>query len=65
MNLNILSSETVSHLTQVLTSISNIAQYKHTHTHKIKVKVKLSLCLIKHHAMKTYWGSGSIAPRIL
>jgi hypothetical protein len=33
MNLNILSSETVSHLTQVLTSISNIAQYKHTHTH--------------------------------
>jgi hypothetical protein len=30
-----------------------------------KVKVKLSLCLTKHHAMKTYWGSGSIAPRIL
>jgi hypothetical protein len=32
---------------------------------KAKVKVKLSLCLTKHHAMKTYWGSGSIAPRIL
>jgi hypothetical protein len=31
----------------------------------IKVKVKLSLCLTKHHSMKTYWGSGSIAPRIL
>jgi hypothetical protein len=30
-----------------------------------KVKVKLSLCLTKHHAMKTYWGSGGIAPRIL
>jgi hypothetical protein len=30
-----------------------------------KVKVKLSLCLTKHNAMKTYWGSGSIAPRIL
>jgi hypothetical protein len=30
-----------------------------------KVKVKLSLRLIKHHAMKTYWGSGGIAPRIL
>jgi len=29
------------------------------------VKVKLSLCLTKHHAMKTYWGIGSIAPRIL
>jgi hypothetical protein len=23
------------------------------------------LCLIKHHTMKTYWGSGGIAPRIL
>jgi len=28
-------------------------------------KVKLSLCLTKHHAMKTYWGSGDIAPGIL
>jgi hypothetical protein len=28
-------------------------------------KVKLSLCLIKHHAMKTYWGSEGIAPSIL
>jgi len=24
-----------------------------------------SLCLITHHAMKTYWESGGIAPRIL
>jgi hypothetical protein len=31
----------------------------------VKVKVKLSLCLTKHHAMKTYWGSGCIAPLIL
>jgi hypothetical protein len=23
---------------------------------KVKVKVELSLCLIKHHAVKTYWG---------
>jgi hypothetical protein len=30
-----------------------------------KVKVKFFLCLIKHHAMKTYWRSGGIAPRIL
>jgi hypothetical protein len=29
-----------------------------------KVKVKLSLCFTKYHAMKTYWGSGGIAPRI-
>jgi hypothetical protein len=32
---------------------------------KGKVKVKLSLCLTKHHAMKTYWGSGDIALHIL
>jgi hypothetical protein len=31
----------------------------------LKVQAKLSLCLTKHHAMKTYWGSGGIAPRIL
>jgi hypothetical protein len=30
-----------------------------------QVKVKLSLCLTKHHAMKTYCGSGSIASLIL
>jgi hypothetical protein len=30
-----------------------------------KVKVKLSLCLTKHHAVKTYWGSGGISPCIL
>jgi hypothetical protein len=32
---------------------------------KVKVKLKLSLCLRKHDAMKTYWGSGGIAPRLL
>jgi hypothetical protein len=32
----------------------------------VKVKVKLSLCFLnEHHAMKAYWGSGGIAPRIL
>jgi mevalonate kinase len=29
------------------------------------VKVNLSLCLTKHHAMKTYWGSECIAQLIL
>jgi hypothetical protein len=29
------------------------------------VKVKLSVCLTKHHARKTYWKSGGIAPHIL
>jgi hypothetical protein len=36
---------------------SSFPKWKQT---KGNVKVKLSLCLIKHHAMKTYWGSGSI-----
>jgi hypothetical protein len=31
---------------------------------RCRIKVK-SLCLAKHHAMKAYWGSGGIAPRIL
>jgi hypothetical protein len=31
----------------------------------LKIKIKLSLCLTQHHAMNTYWDSGSIAPRIL
>jgi len=35
------------------------------HTYLDKVKAKLSLCLTKHHAMKTYWGSVDIAPCIL
>jgi hypothetical protein len=30
-----------------------------------KVKVNLSLCFLTEHAMKAYWGSGSIAPLIL
>jgi hypothetical protein len=30
------------------------------------VKVELSLCfLTEHHTMKAYWGSRSVAPRIL
>jgi hypothetical protein len=32
---------------------------------KVKVTAKLFLCLTKHHAMKTYRGSGGIATRIL
>jgi hypothetical protein len=31
----------------------------------VKLKVKLSPCLIKHHAVKVYWESGGIAPRIV
>jgi hypothetical protein len=43
------------------------SNYKSSHSfiHSIKVKVKLSLCLTKHRAMKTYWESGNIGPRII
>jgi len=30
----------------------------------VKVNVMFSLCINIHHAMKTYWGSGGISPRI-
>jgi len=33
--------------------------------HVIKGKVIPVLCFNKHYAMKSYWGSGGIAPRIL
>jgi len=29
-----------------------------------KVNVRFTLCLTKYHVIKTYWGSGSIDPRI-
>jgi hypothetical protein len=32
---------------------------------QVTVKVKLSMFLTKHHVMKTYWGSGGIAPFVL
>jgi len=35
------------------------------YTSQVKVRIKLPLCLTKHHAMKTYWGSGGIAPLML
>jgi hypothetical protein len=56
--------------------INRITEFKYYRIHgmemngfycnlNLKVKVKLSLFLTKHHAMKTYWGSEGIAPRIL
>jgi hypothetical protein len=32
---------------------------------RMQVKVKLSLHLTNHHVIKTYWGTGVIAPHIL
>jgi hypothetical protein len=52
------------HLSMLFTAAS-ISQLRIQNMVKVKVKVKLSLCLTKHHAMKTYWGSGGIAPHIL
>jgi hypothetical protein len=40
-------------------------KHKDNSTFKERKKVKLSLFLTKYHAMKTYWGSGGIAPGIL
>jgi hypothetical protein len=40
-------------------------QHVKSNLYILKVKVKLSLCLAKHHAMKTYWGSGDVAPHVL
>jgi hypothetical protein len=31
----------------------------------MKVKGKVSLYITKYHAMKRYWGSGWVAPRII
>jgi hypothetical protein len=36
-----------------------------TFKYRKKVNVKLSLCLTKHRAIKTYWRSGGIDPRIV
>jgi hypothetical protein len=48
--------------------VKNAWRYTFTpsiHLHGVvKVKIKF-LCLTKNHTMKTYWGSGGIAPRIL
>jgi hypothetical protein len=38
---------------------------EHRSLPKAKAKAKLSLCLTKQNAMKTYWRSGGIVPRIL
>jgi hypothetical protein len=38
----------------------NLTYSRWQRSEESKVKVKLSMCLTKHHAMKTYWGSGGI-----
>jgi len=51
-------------------------EYTHTHTqrggakyvlsnYKEKVKLSLSYSLTEHHAIKVYWRSGGITPRVL
>jgi hypothetical protein len=60
-----LSTGTTLPLPRKLTSIPLIHITQPTTAQHTPVKVKLSLCLTKHRAMKTYWGSGGTAPCIL
>jgi hypothetical protein len=56
-------------------TLYNAQKYQCNYWLKVKVKVKVKvkakvkvvpvLLLTEHHAMKAYWGSGSIAPLIL
>jgi hypothetical protein len=55
-----LGDETISR-TQELEAFEWLLNFKSGMTSAIE----LSLCLTKHHAMKTYWWNGAIAPRIL
>jgi hypothetical protein len=52
-------------LHNLFASSKNVPCKVETRKGKKGKRVKLSLCLTKHHAMKTYWGSGGIAPHIL
>jgi hypothetical protein len=51
------------HPLSVVCDCFNLNNQKYTNI--TPLTLKLSLCLTKHHAMKTYWGSGGIAPRSL
>jgi len=53
-----------THHHQLHTSLTHIFT-AHVWSHISIIKVKLSLCLTKHYAIKTYWGSRGIAPHIL
>jgi hypothetical protein len=55
----------VSPSTSGPSSLFRFSAHEHILISFSKVKVKLSLYFTKHHAMKTYWGSGGMAPRIL
>jgi len=46
-----------THHHQLHTSLTHIFT-AHVWSHISIIKVKLSLCLTKHYAIKTYWGSG-------
>jgi hypothetical protein len=43
----------------------NFRKKKHARIFNENVAAHSSLRITKHHAMKTYWGSGGITPRIL
>jgi hypothetical protein len=53
------------HLEPKLRKRGAILLLLHTFSCKGKGKVVPALLLTEHHAVKAYWGSGGIAPRIL
>jgi hypothetical protein len=57
----------VFHKRQGIFRLDEFVTYECRSVEVWQVKVKLSLCffLTEHHAMKAYWGSGGMTPRIL
>jgi hypothetical protein len=60
------------HMKRIFETVSERGKYKvqkriysWVYCETIGRKGKLPLCLSKYHGLKTYWGNGGIAPRIL
>jgi hypothetical protein len=54
-----------SHIADIWRPAAISVRTLHVHLNESLIKVKFSMCLTKHHAMNTYYGSGGKAPHIL